>query len=96
MVDNLPVIREGAGIDEDIIHIAYHFAIVDELTEDVVYHHLECCGGVTQSKEHDSWFKQPSVGLECHLPLFTLFDLHIVKSPAEVKYSEELSVAEAG
>ncbi len=90
------MVGEGARVDKDIVHIAYHLAIVDELTEDVIHHHLECHGGVTQSKEHDSWFKQPSVSSEHSLPLIAFFDLHIVESPVEIKYGEELSIVEAG
>src|SRR5258707_9360527 len=95
-MDNLLVIGEGVGVDEDIIHIAYGLTIVDEILEDIVHHHLEHHRGVTQSEEHDVWLKQPSVSLECSLPLIPFLDLHIVESPLEVKYSEELSVVEAG
>jgi len=38
---------------------------VDEILEDIVHHHLEHCGGVTQSEEHDGWLKQSLVSLEC-------------------------------
>ena len=84
-MDDPPVIREGAGVDKDIIHIAYGLTVVDEISEDIVHHRLEHHGGVTQSKEHDSWLKQPSVSLECSLPLIPFLDLHIVESPSEVK-----------
>ncbi len=96
MTDDLPVIREGAGVDKDIIHIAYGLAIVDEISEDIIHHCLECHRGVTQSEEHDSWLKQPSVSSECSLPLIPFLNPHIVESPSEIKYSEELSIAEAG
>src|SRR5258708_25524614 len=61
LADNLPVFREGGGVDKDVIHVAYDFATINELTKDVVHHHLEHHGGVVQSEEHDSWFKQASV-----------------------------------
>ncbi len=96
MMDDPPVIREGAGVDKDIIHIAYGLTIVDEISEDIVHHCLECHGGVTQSKEHDGWLKQSLVSLECSLPLIPFLDLHVVESPSEIEYGEELSVAEAG
>src|SRR5258708_112013 len=96
LVDGLLVIREGAGVDEDIIHIAYGLAIVDEVSEDIVHHRLECCRGVTQSEEHDRWLKQPSVSSERSLPLIPFLDPHVIESPSEVKYGEELSIAEAG
>ena len=85
LADGPPVIREGAGVDEDIIHIAYGLAIVDEVSEDIVHHCLEHHGGVTQSKEHDSWLKQPSVSSECSLPLIPFLDPHVIESPSEVK-----------
>ena len=96
MTDNPPVIREGAGVDKDIVHIAYGLTVVDEISEDIIHHCLECHRGVTQSKEHDGWLKQPLVSLECSLPLIPFLDPHVVESPSEVKYSEELSVVEAG
>ncbi len=96
LADNLLVFGEGAGVDEDVIHVAYYLAIVDELIEYVIHHCLECCRGVAQSKEHDSWFKQASVSLECSLPLITLLNPHIVEPPVEVEYCEELSVMEVG
>ena len=95
-MDNLLVIGEGAGVDEDIIHIAYGLTIVDEISEDIIHHHLEHHGGVTQSEEHDGWLKQPLVSLECSLPLIPFLDLHVVESPLEIKYSEELSIVEVG
>jgi len=95
-MDDLPVIGEGAGVDKDIVHIAYGLTIVDEISEDIVHHHLEHHRGVTQSKEHDSWLKQSLVSSECSLPLIPFLDLHVVESPLEIKYSEELSVTEAG
>ena len=96
LVDNLPVFGEGGGVDEDVIHVAYDFTTVNELTKDVVHHCLECHRGVAQSKEHDSWFEQALVGLECSLPLITLLDPHVVEPPVEVEYGEELSATEAG
>src|SRR6266446_132720 len=95
-MDNPLVIREGAGVDKDIIHIAYGLAIVDEISEDIVHHHLEHCGGVTQSEEHDGWLKQPLVSSECSLPLVPFLDPHVVEAPSEVKYSEEFSIMEVG
>src|SRR5258707_9118383 len=96
LADSPLVIGEGAGVDEDIIHIAYGLTIVDEVSEDIVHHCLECHGGVTQSKEHDSWLKQPLVSSERSLPLIPFLDPHVIESPLEVKYGEELGIAEAG
>src|SRR5258705_11465301 len=48
-MDDPPVIGEGAGVDKDIVHIAYGLTIVGEILEDIIHHHLECRRGVTQS-----------------------------------------------
>ena len=96
LVGNPPVFREGMGVNEDIIHIAYHLTVVDELMEDIIHHCLECCRGVTQSEKHDGWFKQPLVSSECGLPLVIFLDLHVIESPVEIEYGEELGVTEAG
>src|SRR5258708_1072051 len=96
LADNLPVFREGGGVDKDVIHVAYDFATVNELMKDVVHHCLECHGGVAQSKEHDSWFEQALVSPECGLPFIALLDPHVVEPPVEVEYSEELSTMEVG
>src|SRR5260221_8761591 len=69
LADDLPVFREGVRVNEDIIHIAYHLAVVDELTEDIIHHCLEHCGGVTQSKKHDGWFEQPFGNLKKNLSI---------------------------
>ena len=95
-MDNPLVIGEGVGVDKDIVHIAYDLAIVDEILEDIIHHHLEHHGGVTQSEEHDGWLKQSSVSLECSLPLIPFLDPHVIESPLEVKYGEELGIVEAG
>src|SRR5258708_37609420 len=96
LMDNLLVIREGVGVDKDVIHIAYDLAIVDEILEDIIHHCLECCRGVTQFEEHDGGLEQSSVSLECNLPLIPFLDPHIVESPLEIEYSEELGIMEAG
>ena len=90
-MDRLSVVGEGVGVDKDVIHVAYHLPIVDELMENIIHHCLEHRRGVAKSEEHDSWFKQPSVSPECSLPLVSFLDLHVVEPPLEVKHGEELS-----
>src|SRR5260221_10666694 len=80
-MDDPSVIGEGVRVDKDIIHITYHLTVVDELMENIIHHHLECCRRVTQSKEHDGWFEQPSVSSEHGLPLVSFLDPHVVESP---------------
>ena len=39
---------------------------------------------VGESKEHDQQFEEPLVSLECHLPLISLRDAHIVVTPLDI------------
>ena len=77
-----------AAEDEDVIHVDDHNSFVDELSEDVVHHHLEHCWAVSETKEHDKGFKQASVHPKGHLPLISIFDSHIVVSPLDVQFGE--------
>ena len=45
------VVIKVFGVDEDVVHVADEFPMADEVSEDVIHHGLECCGGVTQAKE---------------------------------------------
>src|SRR5258708_19600310 len=56
LVDNSLVFREGGGVDEDVIHVAYDFTTINELTKDVVNHHLEHHGDVPQPPQLDLFF----------------------------------------
>src|SRR5258705_10274372 len=92
-LEKQPLLSEGS---KDLAGDLPVFREGVRVNEDIIHHCLECCRGVTQSEKHDSWFEQPLVSLECGLPLVTFLDLHIVESPAEIKYSEELSITEMG
>ncbi len=35
------MVCEGGRVDENVIHVANGFVVIDEGTEDVVHHHLE-------------------------------------------------------
>src|SRR5467141_2105605 len=38
---------------EDVIHVDDYNSFVDDLSEDVIHHHLECHWAVSEAKEHD-------------------------------------------
>ena len=84
------VVIKVFGVDEDVVHVADEFPMADEVSEDVIHHGLECCGGVAQAEEHYSGFVQPAVGGEGSFPFITLFDPNIVEAPAEVQSGEPL------
>ena len=62
--------------------------------EDVIHHHLEGCWAVHKAKEHDLWLKEPSVGMECGLPLISLLDLDIVETPLDIQLGKVLGTSE--
>ena len=71
-------------MDQDVIHIADELCVADVVSEDVIHHGLECCGGVAQAKEHHLQFIQPTVGSECGFPFITLLNPNVIEAPAEV------------
>src|SRR5882724_5466058 len=70
--------------NEDIVHVDDYNSFIDELSEDVIHHHLECCQAVSETKEHDKRFKQASVRLKGCLPLVSILDSHVVVSPSDI------------
>jgi len=43
--------------DEDVIHVNDHDSFVDEFSEDVIHHHLECHWAISEAQEHDQMFE---------------------------------------
>src|SRR5882724_4452632 len=76
--------------DEDVVHVDDYNSFVNEFSEDVIHHHLECCWAVSETKEHDKRFKQASVCPKGHFPLVSILDSHVVVSPSDVQFGEVL------
>ena len=79
-----PMVCEGGGVNEDVIHVADGLIVIDEGVEDVIHHCLEGGRQVAQSEEHDEGFKQSMVHGEGCLPLIPFLESDIVETPAEV------------
>ncbi|KAG5349506.1 hypothetical protein C0989_003360 [Termitomyces sp. Mn162] len=80
--------------NEDVIEVHAHYTLYNEVLEDVVHHGLEGGWAVGETKEHNKWLKQSLVGLEGHLPLISLLNVHIVVTPLDVQFSEVLHTLE--
>src|SRR5260221_243028 len=91
-----PMVCEGGGVDEDVVHVANGFIAIDKGAEDVVHHCLEGGQQVAQSKEHDEQLKESSVHGEGCLPLIPFFQSDIVEAPTEVQGSEPFRIAQPG
>ncbi|KAG5351623.1 hypothetical protein C0989_005591 [Termitomyces sp. Mn162] len=84
---DLMVLLHCFSVDEDIVEVYAHYALCNEVLEDVVHHGLEGGGAVGKSEEHNKQLEQSLVGLEGSLPLISLLDIHVV-APPDVQFSE--------
>src|SRR6266436_1382903 len=84
LLSDPPMVCEGGRVDEDVIHVADGFIVIDKGAEDVIHHHPEGGRRVAQSKEHDKQLKESLVCGEGHLPLIPFLQLDIVEAPMEV------------
>ena len=80
-------------INQEVIHVDDKPPFSNHVTERVVHESLEGCGGVGESEEHDSGFKQPFMGDKGCFPLMSIFDSYIIVSPADVKFSEDFGIS---
>ena len=78
------------GIYEDIVHVDHHIALIDEVFENVIPHHLEGGQTIGKAEEYDKGLEEAPICLEGSLPLVPLFDLYVVVSPTYVKLHEVL------
>ena len=71
-------------VDEDVVHVDRDIAFVDEFAEKVVHHRLKGGGGICEAKEHDHWFEETVIRLECGLPLVAVVHADIVIPPMDI------------
>ena len=81
---NVAVLLLGLGEDENVIKVYAYHSFSNEVPEDVIHHGLECSWAIGEAKEHDQWFKQPLICLECCLPLISFLNVHIVIAPVDI------------
>src|SRR5258708_4647904 len=96
LLSDPPMVCEGGGVDEDVVHVANGFIAIDKGVEDVIHHHLEGGQRVAQSKEHDEQLKKSSVHGEGCLPLIPFLQLDIVEAPTEVQGGEPFCIMQPG
>jgi hypothetical protein len=63
--------------------------------ENGIHHHLECCGGVSETEEHHGGFKESLWGEEGSLPLISWLNSDVIVPPADIELGEEGAAAEA-
>jgi hypothetical protein len=75
---------QRASEDQDVIEIHGDDSLHDE---DLIYHSLEYCWTIGETKVHYQGIKEALIGVECCFPLITLADTDIIVSPANVTTS---------
>ena len=76
------------GEDEEVIHVNDKPFFGNHVLEGIVHESLECFWGVSESEEHDCWFKEFLMCDEGGFPLVTIFDVDIVVAPSNTKLGE--------
>lgn len=56
--------------------------------EDIVHHVLESCRGVGEAKEHNSRFKESSIGNERRFPFVAFFYADVLVTPPYIEFSK--------
>ena len=77
------------GVDSHVIHVDFKPLLRKHICKDVVHEGLKGGGSITESKEHDSGFKESHGGDESGLSLIFLSDANVVISPMNVEFGEQ-------
>ena len=78
------------SIYENIDHVDCHIALINEVLENVIHHHLEGGQAVGEAEEHDKGLEEAPIHSEGSLPLVSLLDSYIVVSPVYIQLCEVL------
>jgi hypothetical protein len=76
------------GEDEDVVEVDDYLAGGDKIAEELVHHCLESRRRVCETKEHNKWFVEATVGYKGGFSLVSLLDTDIVVAPAHVQRCE--------
>ena len=70
---------------QNVIHITNHYPSVDKVLQYVIHHSLKSGRGVAESKEHNQWLIQASIGTESCLPFMSFLYSDIIEPPLEIQ-----------
>ena len=76
-------------MDQDVVHVDGNISFVNEFAEKVVHHQLEGGRGVCKAEEHNHWFEQTVVRLECGLPFIAIAHSNVIVTPADIQLRKE-------
>jgi hypothetical protein len=75
--------------DEDVVEVYVNHTFHDEVLENVIHHHLEGGGRVSESEKHHQWLVEATISTTRCLPLVTLFHSNILVPPSYIELREE-------
>ena len=76
--------------DQNVIKVHTYNAFSNQILEDVIHYLLEGRWGIGQSKKHYPGFKESLICMKGHLPFITIFHMHNIVSPSNIKFCEVL------
>ena len=77
------------SMNPQVVHIDFEPFFCDHVSKDEVHECLECRWGITETKEHDSGFKEAKGGYECSSPLILFSDTNVVIAPLDIELGKE-------
>jgi hypothetical protein len=75
--------------DEDVIKVYTNHAFHDEVLENVVHHHLEGGGRISESEKHHQGLIEAAISMKHCLPLVTILHPNILVPPLHIELGEE-------
>jgi hypothetical protein len=85
--------RLASGVNGNVVHVDGEPSLGDLFSEDGIHHHLKCCRGVGEAKEHYRWFEESFRGEEGGLPFVPRFDPNVIIPPADIELCKEGATA---
>ena len=82
-------VRRG---NREVIYVDDEPSISNHISKEVIHKSLECGRRVTETKEHDSWFKESFVSNEGRFSSMSILDMNIVIPSMNVEFGEVMSV----
>jgi len=82
--------------DQNVVQVHYYDSFGYKGSENVVHHSLEGGGTIGHSEEHYERFEEAVVSVEGCFLFISRLDVHIIETPADVKFCEVPGSTELG
>ena len=76
-------------VDEEIIHVNDKPSFCNHVAKGIIHKVLEDGRGISETKEHHSWFEESLMGNEDGFPLMSILDLDVIVPPLDIKFGED-------